>query len=434
MRGHNIPLEQYEGAVPLPMAVYRPANVAGALALGFAGIPFAAIALLVGIQAQTAYPVGGPAVPQTQDRQPGAPVPFRRATMGRGQLIQVQGPTQLTTSSQPQTYQLEGSGYLYAIDLQAQGVVPSTNAATVAAQEDAPWSVFSSIILSDVNGELVNLDGFSLRLANMYCGYLPVNDTTSTDTSVYQNVTGSGVTGGNFNFHLLLPAGTNRRDLIGVLGNQDRAQRYTIRDDFAASTAVWSTAPSALPNVTVTSTYESFTVPSASNARGLKQVQVPDKFGVLHYLTKTVNPGSAPLGGATVNHYLARLGNTIRVLILVLRSNSSRATAETNAPTRITFLIGDVPIFTESPAYRRQLMFKRYGFDAPNGVYVYDAISDFMPPRAGAELGEDYYWTNGLVNAQFQITYPSGFGSTANTLTIITDDLQIPAGMNFYGA
>lgn len=380
------------------------------------------------------YPVGGPSVPQTQDREPGNPVPFRRATTQRAQLIQVQGPTALLTTGQPQTYQLEGSGYLYAVDLTVQGVVPSTNAATVALNEDAPWNVLSSVILSDVNGELVNLDGYSLRLANMYAGYHMGLLTSSTDSSnVYQAVSGSGVTGGNFLFHLRLPAGTNERDLIGVLGNQDRSQRYTIRDDLNASGQVYSTPPTALPNVTITSHYESFTVPSATNARGQKQVMIPDKFGVLHYLTKTLNPGSAPLGGATVNHYLARLGNTIRVLILVLRSNSSRATAETNAPTRITFLIGDVPIFTETPAYRRALMYERYSFDAPNGVYVYDALHDFFSPTAGAEQGEDYYWTNGLVNAQFQITYPSGFGSTANSLTVITDDLQIPAGMNFYG-
>ncbi len=398
------------------------------------GLPRDDAAVLVGIAHQQAYPVGGPAVPQTQDRQPGAPVPFRRATTFRGQLVQVQGPGLLTTGSQPQTYQLEGSGYLYAVDLQVQAVVPATNAATVVITEDAPWNVVSSVILSDVNGELVNLDGYSLRLADLYCGYRAHNESASTDTNVYQAVSGTAATAGNFNFHLTLPAGTNRRDLIGVLGNQDRAQRYTIRDDLAASTIVYTTPPTSLPNITITSTYESFTVPSATNARGQKQVQIPDKFGVLHYLTKTLNPGSPPLGGATVNHYLARLGNTIRVLILVLRSNSSRSTAETNAPTRITFLIGDVPIFTEAPSYRRELMFNRYGFDAPNGVYVYDAISDFMPDRAGAELGEDYYWTNGLVNAQFQITYPSGFGSTANSLTVITDDLQIPAGMNFYGA
>jgi hypothetical protein len=93
--------------------------------------------------------------------------------------------------------------------------------------------------------------------------------------------------------------------------------------------------------------------------------------------------------------------------------------------------LGDVPIFSETPDHRRFLMFQRYGFDAPNGVYVYDALTDFIA-RAGAELGEDYWWTNGLVNAQFEITYPAGFGTAANSLDILTDDLQVPAGLDLY--
>jgi hypothetical protein len=66
-------------------------------------------------------------------------------------------------------------------------------------------------------------------------------------------------------------------------------------------------------------------------------------------------------------------------------------------------------------------------------VFVYDAISDFVI-AAGAELGEDFYWTNGLVNAIFQITYPAGFGSTNNSLDVITDDLQVPQEIDFYAA
>jgi hypothetical protein len=227
-----------------------------------------------------------------------------------------------------------------------------------------------------------------------------------------------------------VPVGTNRRDIIGLLGNQDRAMRYQLRTDIAPSASIYSTAPSVAPDVTIRRTYHSFAVPGATNANGARQQQVPDKFGVLHYTTMNRNV-AVPAGASTVNHPLARLGNTIRTLILVLRSNGSRATAETNAPSLITFKLGDVPIFSETPQHRRYLMFQRFGFDAPSGVYVYDAIADFFL-RASYEYGEDYWWTNGLVNAQFEIAYPTGFGSTNNSLTIITDDLQVPAGLDLY--
>jgi len=54
---------------------------------------------------------------------------------------------------------------------------------------------------------------------------------------------------------------------------------------------------------------------------------------------------------------------------------------------------------------------------------VYETMHDF-DNTAGFEIGDDYWHTQALVNAQFIITYPAGFGSTANSLKIITDDLQ----------
>lgn len=395
--------------------------------------------------AQT-FPVGGPEVPNANANEPGGMIPFRRATTYRTQIIDtttIASPG-ITAAQQNIEITVQGSGYIYGIDLDVQ-VTTAANAAAVGYVEDAPWAALASVVFRDVQGELVNLDGFSLRLANLYCGYIlaredtPATATTaaatagvtgSLDTGVFQQISTNVATGGSFRFHLWVPVATNRRDTIGLLGNQDRAMRYQLRTDLAPTASIYSTPPTTQGSVNIRRTYHSFAVPGATNANGARQAQVPDKFGVLHYTTKNRNV-SAPAGGSTINHPLARLGNTIRTLILVLRSNGSRATAEANAPTQISFKLGDVPIFTETAQHRRWLMYQRYGFDAPYGVYVYDAISDFIL-RAGAELGEDYWWTNGLVNAQFEIVYPTGFGSTNNSLDIITDDLQVPTGLDLY--
>lgn len=439
----RLPVERYDGSVPTPVAVYAPGNVIG----GGTAIDGALLAALVGVAhfAMT-YPVGGPEVPNPQQNEPGAMIPFRRATTYRTQQIDattIASPG-ITAAQQNVEITVQGSGYLYGIDLDVN-VVTAANAAAVAYVEDAPWSSLASVVLRDVQGELVNLDGFSLRLANLYCGYRTNReDSASTatvaaaaagtqgslDTGVYQQIGTAVATGGSFRFHLWVPVATNLRDVIGLLGNQDRAMRYQLRSDIAPTASIYSTPPTTQGAVNIRRTYHSFAVPGARNANNQPQQQVPDKFGVLHYTTKNRNVG-VPSGGSTVNHPLARLGNTIRVLILVLRSNGSRATAETNAPSLITFKLGDVPIFQETPQHRRNLMYQRFGFDAPSGVYVYDAISDFVL-AAGAELGEDLWWTNGLVNAQFEITYPAGFGSTNNSLDIITDDIQVPAGLDLY--
>ena len=392
------------------------------------------------------YPVGGPGVPQAQATEPGNMIPFTRATTPRAQAQDTTGPIAQTANQQNIEITMQGSGYAYGVDLFVN-VATSANAATTAFFEDGPWSILASVVFKDVQGELVNLDGFSLRLANLYCGYATIREdvngptgapvatpgiTGSSDSSVYQGVTGAGGTGGTISLHLWLPIATNRRDMIGVLGNQDRAMRYQLRTDIAGSAAVYSTPPTTLGNVTIRRTYHSLTVPDEKNGNGATQERVPPKFGILHYTTKNRNVG-VPNGGSTVNHPLARLGNTIRVIILVMRSNGTRAAAEANLPTLVTFQLGDIPIFSETPAHRRRVMFERFGFDAPAGVLVYDAITDFVL-IAGAELGEDFYWTNGLVNAQFVISYPAGFGSTNNSLDVITDDLQVPDNIDFYAA
>lgn len=439
----DIPTERYAGSVPSPVAIYgTPANVRGGF--GDLPVPFVAAMLMLAPSFAMSYPVGGPEVPSSNQNEPGPSIPFRRATTYRTQQIDTSGPNTMSAVQQNIEITVQGSGYIYGIDLDVN-VVTAANAAAVAYVEDAPWSALASVVFRDVQGELVNLDGFSLRLANLYCGYRLIReDSASTattaaaaagtqgtlDTGIYQQIGTATALGGSFRFHLWVPVATNMRDTVGLLGNQDRAMRYQLRTDLAPQASIYSVNPTTPGNATIRRTYHSFAVPGATNANGAQQQQVPDKFGVLHYLTKNRNV-AAPAGGSTINHPLARLGNTIRVLILVLRSNGSRATAETNIPSLITFKLGDVPIFSETPQHRRNLMIQRYGFDAPAGVFVYDAISDFIL-RAGGELGEDFWWTNGLVNAQFEIAYPSGFGSTNNSLDIITDDLQVPSGLDLY--
>lgn len=380
--------------------------------------------------------VGGP-VTQVQEPTPGSSIPFRRATTFRtSQLV----PTSqlITTASQQVDIVIEGSGYIYGIDLHYNATT-AANAAVTAFQEDGPWSAGDTIVLRDVNGELINVSGYHLRLVNLYAGYVgfrnaePVRAETapSADTAnIFNLVTGNGATGGTFRFHTFIPCGLNRRDLRGILGNQDRAQKYSLRTDIAASTSIYSTAPTTLPTLNIERTYENYAVPAAANANGSPQMQYPDDFGILHYVTQATNP-SPPVGGSTVNHFLSRLGNTVRLLVLTFRQNGSRSTAETNQPTKVQFNLGDTPIFVESYAYRRMLMWRRYGFDAPNGVLVYDFMTDIIG-HAGDELGDDYLFTNGLVNAQFQVTYPTAFGSTNNSLTVITDDLVIPPTVDIY--
>jgi hypothetical protein len=374
--------------------------------------------------------VGGPQVQEAQVNGPGGQIPFRRATTGRTGQIATTGPQAMTAAQQVVELPVDGSGFVYGIKLNVRAVA-AANAANVTFLEDAPYSALASIIFQDVTGETHNADGFSLHLAELYGGWQPTNQEVSADTNVFQRVAGNVPNGGSFAFTQLIPIGINERDLIGLLGNEDRAQRYFIRNDIAASGAVYGTAPTALPNVTISRSYESYTVPAPTNSRGQRQETLPPKWGVIHCITRAVSP-TVPAGGGTVPHYLPRLGNTIRNLICVFRSNGSRLTAEANAPTRVALYIGDVPLYIDTWQAIRDRMFDQYGFDAPNGVIVYSFLHDFISPRAGAELMEDYLWTQQVTQAYLEVTYPAGFGSTNNSLTFITDDLKVPANVDLY--
>ncbi len=353
-------------------------------------------------------------------------IPFRVATLERGELLANVGPTALTAATQPVESTIEGNGFYFGVLLDWLNTVAG-NAAAVAFFEDAPQSALAQVILRDPSGEIVNLSGFELFMANLAHKNYAVRGFEA--SNLFAATAGAGATGGSMSFAVRVPAGINRQSLLGILGNQDRSVKYQLRTDLAAGTAsatgpIYTTAPTAAPGSvipTITRVYENYAVPPRTAPNGLENQLIPDGFGSLCYLTSTLSE-AAPLGGSTVTHYLRRLGNTSRYLILIFRSNNSRATAEANAPTRISLKISDAVVYTESYRYRRWVMQERYGFDFPNGILVYDFMHDAVP-GAGAERGMDWMNLQNTNLMQFEITYPAGFGSTANSLKIVTSDV-----------
>jgi hypothetical protein len=347
-------------------------------------------------------------------------IPFRKATTER--TTQLVGDTiTFGASLQKNERILEGSGFIYGIMLHAQATAAG-NSANVTFAEDAPWNVFDTVVFGDVNGDLHNVQGFELFLCNL------VNRNYAfryLDNAPYVSVTpGTPATGGSFEVWVRVPVAINRRDLLGIVANQDRAQKYRLRNDVAASSVVYGTGPTVVPSVVIERFYENYSIPLATGPNGEHQQMVPDSFGTLAFLTSTT-AAEAPNGAGTVNHFLRRIGNTVRYIILIWRINGVRATVELagNNPTSVRFRVGEDQIFIESYRYRRTRMFEQWGFDFPAGVLVYDAMHDFAG-AAGMELGDDYYSTQSLVNAQFEVVYPAGFGSTNNTLRFVTSDVM----------
>lgn len=348
-----------------------------------------------------------------------APVPFRVATIERCDILPGESGS-IAVSQNNILRTVEGTGYLYGIVLRFTATAVA-NAAAVTFAEDGPWNAYSTVSLADPTGELLNAGGWYLYLINL-CDAQYANRLWdgSTNTTLFNQVTGAVGAGGSFTTVLRVPTATNRRDLLGIVGNQDRSIRYFIRTDVAASSVIYGVAPTTLPPFTIEKQLESYAVPPLSGPWGPNSI-IPNGFGTLQYHTVSASE-AVPLGGSTINHYNRRIGNTVRWLALVFRSNNSRVTADANPPTRIQMKVGDTDYFNEPYWYRRALMYERYGFEFPAGVALYDALHDFSP-RAGFEVGDDWYNTDAVNTMQFLITYPAAFGSTANSLNLVTSDM-----------
>lgn len=354
----------------------------------------------------------------------GGMIDFRRATVERSEILPAES-NLMTASAIRIERTVEGTGYVYGIVLNVAAPAAANAVANVTFAEDAPWSALDTVVYRDVNGELINLTGYDLFIANL--GQKQYAWRFQDASALFNTIAGGVATSGTFNFWVRVPVALNRRSLSGLVGNQDRSQKYSIRTDQAGSGSVYLTTPTTLPTMAINKQYENYAVPLAVNPDGLKQERAPRDFGLLHYLT-SLQSAENPAPSSSVNHFLRRVGLSIRFIVFIFRAGSGsfpRSVAQLNPPSNLRFKIGDDTLFNESYAYRRFLMFERYGFDLPDGVIIYDAMHDLVP-GAGSEVGDDYYQTQGLVNSQLQATYPSGF-SSGGTLRIVTDDLAFVA-------
>lgn len=156
-------------------------------------------------------PLPGPQVTErTQQR-----VPFRRATVERVETLPGEAQT-IAAGAIRIERNVEGSGFVYGIMLDVVATA-AANAAAVAFLEDAPWSALDTVVFRDVNGELINLNGFDLFVANLAQKNYATRFLDA--SALFSTVSGAVATGGSFAFLLRIPLGLNRRDLIGIMGN-----------------------------------------------------------------------------------------------------------------------------------------------------------------------------------------------------------------------
>lgn len=370
--------------------------------------------------------------PQTEQAMP-VIVPFGRSAKRHAE----QGTTQSVnpwagTIATQQQFLVPSYGYLVAeyLTLQALG---GAGAATAAA--DAPWSGFTNILISDVNGTpIVNLDGYACYLMRLYGGYrlfrpdgpsntnvLPVGiAATNFAPAIYQNTIAAN---GNFRipievFHEFA------RDGLGCLPNMDASAAYKVTVTIGGESAVYSVNP-ATTQPTLSLTLEALmrSRPAAVDPYGSQQEQQPPSPGTVQYWTSQTFPITA--GNNTL--ILTRVGNLIRNQILVFRdATGTRALGETTVlPTSIEYDWDAGQRYILNTATYRQIAYELNGFDAPQGVVPIQNTTD---PNgvALAEYGDEWMPTVGSTKLQLRFT-----AGAAGSLQVITNDI-VPGAADIY--
>ena len=330
-------------------------------------------------------------------------------------------------SANPGTFNfaLPSYGYLSAVLLTVQATGGTGTAAV--AYEDAPWSVISSLLLTDVNGvPIVQLSGYHAYLAAKFGGYRLFGLDISAITSVYQGVQPNG----NFNF--ILPIYLEfGRDGMGCLPNMDASARYNLQVILASGVAsasgpLYTTAPTGFPTLSMQVEVLCRSQPPATDMYGNQNSITPPAVGTVQYWT--AQTFSSLVGAQTIQ--LSRVGNLIRNQILVFRdtSNGTRNTANaSDLPPTLEYDWDAGQRFISNLATQRLITFMGYGYDCPNGVISYPNTTD--PDKVNiSEYGDEWMPTVGATKLTLRFTPAASVG-----LTVLTNDI-VPASSMVYQA
>lgn len=192
---------------------------------------------------------------------------FRMGTQPTVQSFGYNPSLTMTTATQPfPTWQLPANNILRCIFLEVSAVT-SGNEATVAFNTpDAPLNVLQTVNFQDSTTTSIvgTFDSYTLGVVQKYGGYTFSSDVRSNAT--YTATTGSGSTAGSFNIVFRIPVEIVPRTGFGSLSNTSSNAPFQLQLTLNSSTAVYSTAPTSLPVVTVTASLGGYWAGPASSA------------------------------------------------------------------------------------------------------------------------------------------------------------------------
>lgn len=361
-------------------------------------------------------PVATQPTPATQAAAAGggssAQIPFEIGSNWYSEQMFTDTFTIVAAQGAEQVHNITPGGFLRGVRLIFSSAGGVLGPGVVAA--DSPWSLFASVSLENIDGSPIAYPMNGYAYYNLNVWGTPWKGDPAKRASFSASVNPSG--------ELFIPAEV--RDTVGVLANTDARALYRIRYTPGASTALFSTAPTTLPTVTVVGFLETWSQPDLTDLHGRTIQQTPDGLTVAHIMRHQVVPLNA--AGAANLVQLTNMGNELRLIIAIVRDSLNARQDYLTSPIR--WRLDQRSLHVRSPQEQFEQMADFYAglgngsTVRPTGVYVWPRFRD-----PGSLFGE--FWLP-TTNASYLIMESSTLGTGVNlpgTIEIITDEV-IPVG------
>ena len=374
-------------------------------------------------------------------------IPFTRAARKKSALLtQFPNTTLATTVTSLSPVQVIAAGYLKRIKLTVTGTT-SGNSATVAFNADGPFNIITQFFFNQPNGASIiqPIEGFDLFALNKYGAFNTGTFDPLSDPS-YFATTGSGATGGSFNFTLYVPIEVDARDGLGALANMAANQSYLLQFSLNTIANLYSTAPTTAPVISIVATMEYYSAPAAmtpatATSPAQPQQVAPTPIGSLNLIQvqqPPINPSSAQ------KLQIVNMGNVVRFFIFILR-NSSGVRTETDWPASVNIkFLGDVMFYKTKQQWilEQALGYRLFAGKsaAPtlnsldNGVYV---LTDFMTDGGAGDgvvsaSNSRDIWLPTQSSTLLEFEALTAWGSGASTLKILQNCINPSSAAALY--
>jgi len=368
--------------------------------------------------ATSAGPAGmsaGRPQPQTTIEPPGGPF-IRHSQPGRRPMYTSSGNAYGGVITQP-LVSVPGYYSGFRLNVSATG---GTGAAAVYAA-DAPYNAIQLVTLKDAFGTpLIVAPGYeALNLIPRYGGLFGWGITR--DVTALPSWSTPAATG-NFAFNTQLPLEFSKG--YGLISGANASLLPTLQLNLAASTSVYTTAPTTVPTLNVTTDADFYWLPEGVSA------SPPGLGSTIQWVYQQCNPPIA--SGSTMSVQLPRLGGYLSVIILELRDSTG---ARIDAwPARVRVYVDGVPLIdSRFDSVLDDMATAFQGVSRPAGVLAFDRKTSLSQTDMGLlDTGETYLSTNpgSLIEIQ-----GAPWGTIANspaTLNVILGQV-VPAGTLIQG-